>query len=1306
MSGQGCPRRRWLFGRFLAAALAVCALTRALSVDAADQVDVRVRIAWGGGEARPWQGTIRLSEGTLSDVVPLGLEADAPGSMLLEDNGSLRVYPRTPRTYDGCDLRVQAPATAKIYVDLSADSMTAAQAPLELPLSKLIRDFTQFDLDDRGNRLLAQRSPGDSLRVNFSQQSLIFTPGERFELEVQPQHLDLSAGGAYLLTATLGPARTEEQVWHEDHELRADAAGAPTAKSIPLVVKLPEQEGVYDLRLSLYPKRLTSNLVRGKAIAARKVQVVVMAPVKNIPPPTIPWQSILEFDPATPKWWERMARLPSWTRLPTVPRPVESAPATTRTHLGRPWVELAPHAWQAYPLSINTPGAPHILEVEYPSDIQQTLAISLIEPNAAGSVGPIGVDSGVDVPRPEPGHRAGTRRHRLVIWPQTRTPYVLLTNRRDDMSAVFGKIDVQAGPPTLPPLSIPPASFPTRMLAAYYDKPLIAENFSASESVDPVSRRGLDDWLTFGFACERLVQVLQRGGYNALVIAAACEGSAIYPSKLLQPTPKYDSGAFFESGQDPIRKDVLELLFRLCDRSGLVCVPGVQFSGPLPELEAIRQAGGNEATGLEPLGPDGRTWLGRAGGQAAAGVYYNALDERVQRAMLAVVGELAERYGHHASFGGVAVQLNAEGYALLPDETCSLDDVTFGRFLADTKVELPASIEPLHVARWNYLRQSGGQPWLAWRASKMAGFYRQMRGEITHHRSNAKLYLTTANLLTGRELQHALRPELPSKNNVAEILPLLGLDLAALNDDGIVVPRPQRIVAATTLQSLDQEQHWNRHSGADALFNRPTATSSLHFLAPAPQRLPDFDAASPFGADKTHTLLISQIAPADEAYRERFVQSLARLDAVTMIDGGWLLPLGQEAALAPLVRVYRRLPAEPFQTPARGGKGELVVRTLAKGGKTYFYAVNPTPWPLTAYIEFASSAPLRLVSYADERQAKLQPTEAGAIWSIEMEPFDLVGGEVADGRVNVVGWNVTPPPGVAQSLAERSRQIWSLANQLHDHPRRVPIVNPSFEMTTGDASIPGWVTARDEGMLAHIDRSQSSAAHNSLHLVNRSGGKSLWVRSEPFTAPQTGRLQLTARICVADAARQPQLRLAIEGRLDGQVYYRRLTFGAKERESDPPPSPLSTEWSECSFARLNLPITGLTDLRVGFDLMSDGEVWIDDLRVYDLWLQEAEHDELKKSAATARFQADSGELNECRLFVEGYWPNFLRHNVALPDARESPPTSAGAAIMSDPPAMAAGTKSPAAPPAAAPSPRRLLPRSSERKSWWPSWPWK
>ena len=53
-----------------------------------------------------------------------------------------------------------------------------------------------------------------------------------------------------------------------------------------------------------------------------------------------------------------------------------------------------------------SPGRPHILEVDYPSDVPQTLGISIVEPNAAGALTPIGLDSGVDVPAEAIGGRA------------------------------------------------------------------------------------------------------------------------------------------------------------------------------------------------------------------------------------------------------------------------------------------------------------------------------------------------------------------------------------------------------------------------------------------------------------------------------------------------------------------------------------------------------------------------------------------------------------------------------------------------------------------------------------------------------------------------------------------------------------------------------------------------------------------------------------------------------------------------------------------------------------------------------------
>src|SRR5205085_1269566 len=105
MFGQGRPRcrgrphgRSRLMIRFRSAltllALTSCASVASRPALAAELMDVRIRIAWGGGEARPWQGTIRISEGTLSDVTPLGLEPDAPGSLLLTDPTTIHVCGR------------------------------------------------------------------------------------------------------------------------------------------------------------------------------------------------------------------------------------------------------------------------------------------------------------------------------------------------------------------------------------------------------------------------------------------------------------------------------------------------------------------------------------------------------------------------------------------------------------------------------------------------------------------------------------------------------------------------------------------------------------------------------------------------------------------------------------------------------------------------------------------------------------------------------------------------------------------------------------------------------------------------------------------------------------------------------------------------------------------------------------------------------------------------------------------------------------------------------------------------------------
>jgi hypothetical protein len=157
-----------------------------------------------------------------------------------------------------------------------------------------------------------------------------------------------------------------------------------------------------------------------------------------------------------------------------------------------------------------------------------------------------------------------------------------------------------------------------------------------------------------------------------------------------------------------------------------------------------------------------------------------------------------------------------------------------------------------------------------------------------------------------------------------------------------------------------------------------------------------------------------------------------------------------------------------------------------------------------------------------------------------------------------------------------------------------------------------------------------------------------WVRSEPFQPPSTGRIVVLAWIRTRDRQQQPPFRLAIDGLLNGQSYYRFAPLGTDISAQTRKPTgqdtqPLSDSWSESPFLLPieDLPTSGLTELLIGFDLMGEGEVWIDDVQVFDLYFQQNELDELLKNAAMADLHLGKGQVAQCARYLDGYWPRFL-----------------------------------------------------------------
>ena len=95
MFGQGSPHRRgtaFRGSRLIAgpvralAGIALLVLFAWSPVAADDRPSistVRLRIVWGGGPARTWEGTIRCPDGPLADLALLGLEPDEARTLRL-----------------------------------------------------------------------------------------------------------------------------------------------------------------------------------------------------------------------------------------------------------------------------------------------------------------------------------------------------------------------------------------------------------------------------------------------------------------------------------------------------------------------------------------------------------------------------------------------------------------------------------------------------------------------------------------------------------------------------------------------------------------------------------------------------------------------------------------------------------------------------------------------------------------------------------------------------------------------------------------------------------------------------------------------------------------------------------------------------------------------------------------------------------------------------------------------------------------------------------------------------------------------
>ncbi|WP_186767472.1 family 10 glycosylhydrolase [Blastopirellula retiformator] len=1226
----------------------------AVAQDPNEPVQLDLRIAWGGGPVQRWSGDVRVSTGQLRLNRLLGMEADEARAVRQVD-GRLRIEHRTERAYDGFDISVTAPLSANLQIHLYPQSTDGSAEAIVVPLQLLVDRPHSAALDDQGTQLLVRRTPGDMLRPIFDRPSLVFAPGETFSVRYQAVEPQLPLGAKLRFELRLSHARQTDAIWSQSEAVSADRSGGvdlPTTFPVPL----PSEEGVYELTATLVEDRLANLVFSAKPLVERKVQLVVIDPAKAASLEDGPLRSIVDIDPASPGWWQRMSRLSQynpWRRQ----RPTElfNQPPTTRSHLDRKWSELTVDGWHAFPLAIERVGEPHLLEIEFPSDVPQSLGISVIEPNAAGAISPIGVDAGLENKGLVGGETAEVKKHRLVFWPKSSTPLLVLTNRRDDGEAVFGRIRVLAGQAAVAPATAQPLA-DGRLAIAHFEKPLFVSTFSATQDVNPVSQRSLDDWLTFYEGGDRLVKYLQHTGYNGASISVLSEGSALFPSQLILTNPKYDKGVYFLDGRDPVQKDVLEMLLRQFDRAGLTLFPAIEFNSPLAALEQLRETYGDGRIDL--VDEQGRLALdvSSAGGQ---GAYYNPLRPEVRAAMAQVVEELVQRYGHHPSFGGVTLQLNANGYAQLPGAKWGMDRETVTRFLQETRIA--NSIHELGPRPSTAILGQHRQAWLAWRADQLSQFYDAAAQSIRRRKPGGLLMLDTAGAFRGYDWNDRLAPTLLRNMTLDAALLEAGVsrpqlqasDAIALLRTGYVRPEgePANLGAYEMINASQEEAAYSQH------VNRGV----LEFHVPATMRLTKLDQANPFGGADNFSWIAAEFVGVGRQARRPLIEALVDVDAALLLRGGWTVPLGEEENVREVLQTITALPRERFDDIAWAKPSPLqpvVARRLVKNGTTYCYFANASPWPITLNMTVRSAMATTATPLGKSAAEDVSLSAGDAAWSVTLPAYGLEAFAINSPATAFESAEALLPSAMLAALDQRNKDFSLRLRSLRSVPPLAVLKNPGFETPQQGEGLANWTFNSAADARVSLDTDNPPNGVNALKM--QSDGGVAWIRSDSIPRPSTGRLFVRAQIRSNRAQLSPPLRISV----DGEDYYHPLSLGAG-------PNPVvEPNWRIFEHGVYDLP-TELVDLKVGFDLMGAGDVSIDEVQVFDVGFSEGEKRELQKLRTLSDGKYHQGQFADCYRILDSYWVRFLQERVPIaPELTQQPKGVERTATLPDRPAPA------------------------------------
>lgn len=1225
----------------------------------------RLRVSWGGGQNQSWRGAIVAATGTVSDVSPLGLDQSLANTARVTDQRTVSIAQKVATNYDGFDFTFNGDPDSYISIRLSANDGADSQVNETLSVRSLMLGTFHKSLDDLGNRLTILRAPGDTIKVQFDQDHLVFSTGSTMSMKCGLNHSGLRQGAASMRTSIVQARQSGPVLWSKTETIDVDIDGSSELTALS-AIPLPTTEGVYDLMIEVDKNWLGMNNAASKktfralnpqiGLLRRRVQFVVLSDQRAQAQPQATFETIgkitpSEIAPAGPNW-----RIKSHKQKLAILGNQKSVVVQTDT---QPVLELAPGGWQAIRLPTLEIGTPHIVEVEYPEGQSLSLGVSVLDASDQGQVPLQGADSGIHVPNSIVVDSDGgqqMQRHRITFWPNSQDVYLLLANQSSDAVAQLGTIYVLAGPRELPIAEHSAAIHQTgnRKRLAYYQSPSFMDDFGVRKFFDPVVGQSLDDWGAFYQGTTRLVAYLKSNHYQGAVLTVTADGSSIYPDVLSGNTPGHDSGVFLSEGQDPFRKDILRMMLKMFERENLTLIPAFAFSHPLTDIEAQREA---------LLSPQPFDVVDSSQSLVAPSdrlPRYNPLDESVQVSVINTLRRFTQRYRGFGSLGGITLICQPNTYTMLPGSKHGNNPHSVNQFLASFDAQTGEQTE----ARW-----------VQWQADQMTRWYQAIADLVTTDIDQGQLFIAPVGLYETDEAFSALCPNLHATVNFEQLMKRFGFDRAELTaDPRIVLLDPQTLATAETLSASRAEINANESRQVHDFYAAGGPTGTIFNHRGLWAHFAQLQSQPPFSQHTGRLMRRMQLTPAGRWNRQRYSSAVRQQDSQFLIDGGRGLAQGQEESLRNFATTFARLPrirfsdVQPRQHQSSPiADQSVVVRQSRHNGETYVYAVNDCPWEVTVAIQVSESndeilkvgmtehktttrARFEYFPLSDPDRKQIFDAKSGVL-AIRIPAFDIAAGKLTGNRVSVEDYSYQVDQNIQQLLRKRTYALQAKLNLAKNAAPLTSLENVGFE-SSADSNASSWDFGPQTSDEVLFDNRQGHESSSSLRLTSQ--GDPVWIRSNRFSVPDTGRISVTAYLKIEDPETQPPLRIAIEGETQNATYYRFGVVGSLAPESSS--KQIKGQWRRFAVHFDDLPASQLRDLRIGFDLMGRGTVWVDNVAVHDRWFDGNDARAITQLlAGAAPLMEEPNSFESCRRILEGYWPRFLDQYIDIESASATAP---------------------------------------------------